>query len=276
MYKQKGVTPLEVRTKDGHPALLGLFLTGFTLIELLVVIAIIALLMSILMPTLDRASRQAKAVMCQSRLHQWCLVMKLFTDDNNGLFFEHLGLTNTDNNLKEYYKDDELLLCPMAEIWYGDPYGSRARCPFGAHEYYDGLSSYGHNSWICSKVAASRQTDEKLWKTPNVRGAANIPMIFDCAGYQNASPWPEDEPPEFNGQFIQGSNYNEMRYVCLDRHNEHINMAFCDFTVRRVGLKELWTLTWHRLWEEEIRDAGLPTTWDDPAHWMYGMKDYDL
>ena len=43
---------------------------AFTLIELLVVIAIIALLMAILMPALNRVKKQAKAVVCQTRLKQ--------------------------------------------------------------------------------------------------------------------------------------------------------------------------------------------------------------
>ena len=58
--------------------------TGFTLIELMVVVAIIALLMAVLMPTLSRANRQAKAVFCQVRLGHWGLCEKLYTDDNNG------------------------------------------------------------------------------------------------------------------------------------------------------------------------------------------------
>ncbi len=63
------------------------FRTGaFTLIELLVVVAIIALLISILLPSLSAAREHAKAAVCKSGLHQLALATTYYSEDNR----EHL------------------------------------------------------------------------------------------------------------------------------------------------------------------------------------------
>jgi prepilin-type N-terminal cleavage/methylation domain-containing protein len=59
---------------------------GFTLIELLVVISIIALLLSILLPALSRARKQANKVLCATNLHQWALAIHAYAADNNNQF----------------------------------------------------------------------------------------------------------------------------------------------------------------------------------------------
>jgi prepilin-type N-terminal cleavage/methylation domain-containing protein/prepilin-type processing-associated H-X9-DG protein len=56
---------------------------GFTLIELLVVIAIIALLMAILIPTLNRAREQGRRAACLSNLKQLTLAWIVYADDND-------------------------------------------------------------------------------------------------------------------------------------------------------------------------------------------------
>jgi prepilin-type N-terminal cleavage/methylation domain-containing protein/prepilin-type processing-associated H-X9-DG protein len=59
---------------------------GFTLIELLVVISIIALLLSVLVPSLSKAKQRAQFVLCGSRIKQLVLAEALYTGENDGKY----------------------------------------------------------------------------------------------------------------------------------------------------------------------------------------------
>jgi len=37
-----------------------------------------------------------------------------------------------------------------------------------------------------------------------------------------------------------------MRRVCTSRHTGEVNILFMDWSTRKVRLKELWRLKWHR------------------------------
>src|ERR1035437_7991931 len=59
---------------------------GFTLIELLVVIAIIALLITILVPSLTAARQLALRANCKANLHAINIAFAVYTQDNADVF----------------------------------------------------------------------------------------------------------------------------------------------------------------------------------------------
>ncbi len=63
-------------------------LHGFTLVELLVVIGIIVVLISILMPALNRAREAAKRTQCGGNLHQIGLAISMFANENKRLPYD--------------------------------------------------------------------------------------------------------------------------------------------------------------------------------------------
>ena len=62
----------------------GLKVRAFTLIELLVVIAIISLLVSILLPTLNKAKDLVKETVCMTNLRGIGIAGQLYAEDHDG------------------------------------------------------------------------------------------------------------------------------------------------------------------------------------------------
>jgi prepilin-type N-terminal cleavage/methylation domain-containing protein len=229
---------------------------GFTLVELLVVIAIIALLMSILLPALARVREQAKDVLGQSNLHEWGVVFTMYAGDNDGYI---QGYDQQPEHwwpiaLFPYYGNFDLCLCPAATKFWSE--GGASDSPYSAwgiykasayfmHDAwvtgYDGLyGSYGMNEWVGN---IDEEEAPEFWRRMDVKGGGKVPALLDC-NFMGGFPLHMDEPPVYNGQW--NITDQQMGRYCLDRHNMAINGVFLDLTVRRIHLKELWTLKWHR------------------------------
>ena len=88
---------------------------GFTLIELLVVVAIIALLISILLPTLASARRHAKRSVCASNLHQIGIAMPQYTQENNDWF-----PACPEESEEEFDEDGDPIVYNMVWEWGGE------------------------------------------------------------------------------------------------------------------------------------------------------------
>jgi prepilin-type N-terminal cleavage/methylation domain-containing protein/prepilin-type processing-associated H-X9-DG protein len=266
---------------------------GFTLIELLVVISIIALLLALLIPALQRVKRQANAVACQSNLRQWGLCFKMYADDYDGKFSNVIG-----NKwywyriLSPYYSDsNDLLLCPMASKYVNDfNWEGRKFSAWGwpAHEPEDPLSaiydnrltltrhdfygSYNVNGYIfdLNWIPGVKSVGHPYWGEFFVKGTNNIPVCLDCS-WMELQPRDFDPPPAHDD--VIDASY--MSYQCINRHDGGINGLFMDWSVRKIGLKELWTLKWHRNFDTAgpyTRAGGMmPEDWPE---WMRSFKDY--
>ncbi len=261
---------------------------GFTLIELLVVIAIIALLMAILMPALARVKKQAQSVTCQAKLKQWGLIFKLYTDDHDGYFNEGWGVgepTLYPNALRSYYKnDDSMLLCPTAtrEMLNDNDWGTfkaavrTMSTPGGGSRRY--VFSYCINSWT-NYMHADRgsRLEEWFWKSVNnAKNMSKIPVLGDGT-WHDAWPRDTDTPAPTMDAFGIGNQgtSGEMDHFCIDRHNGFMNMLYMDWSIRNTGLKELWTIKWHRDFNTMgpwTRAGGvMPGDW---PRWLQRYKDY--
>ena len=279
---------------------------GFTLIELLIVIAIIALLMAILLPGLNLAKEQGRATVCRTNLKQWGLICSIYAEQNNGLFWSGANNLSTgfwwpaqiEKSLQSW-KKNKIWFCPTAKKFQTDennnPTGEDSI--FGAWGIFngpainsfitaaglnalneDGISgSYGINGWALSTrgkdTANNRDHDKENWKGPGmVKGPTNnVPVFLDSLRFDG---WPmhtDTAPPtKETGDWVP-----EIRRYCLDRHRKFTNCLFMDYSVRRVGLKELWTLKWSR----SFNTAG---RWTKAGHvdrstwpvWIRGYPDY--
>ncbi len=255
---------------------------GFTLVELLVVVAIIALLVSILLPALGSARKEAKNVVCMSNLRQWGLGYAMYLEDNKQLFPSqfNIRLKHAWPELLDTYigAQQELYLCPEAVIP-EDQSGKHPHAAWGGfipqwNETYPHFS-YGQNDWILShwndfQTSMAPADEAKLWKQSVFSNAYMIPILGDASYPFANNPYYNDRP----GSIVPGKHAwdettgNNMARFCMDRHNMSVNWVFMDLSVQKVGLRELWDLKWHRKWNE----YNLPEhTWPE---WLSNTKDY--
>jgi prepilin-type N-terminal cleavage/methylation domain-containing protein/prepilin-type processing-associated H-X9-DG protein len=288
---------------------------AFTLIELLVVIGIIALLLAILLPITQRVRNHARAVACQAHLGQWGVITAIYVNENNGklprispwdvLMLEpwepadnyHPKAAYLVPGLDINYYDNDFVLCPVARRWQLDPQslssvflersgwtfvpGSKltawchlysGRRPSAPPTEISG--SYGFNEHL------SEFSPDRYPRLPR----SNVPYLLDSAGWRvrvrwHDEMWPPLEPPAYDDEPPYGLPWPDtthgMKAFCLDRHSGAVNSLFLDWSVRRVGLKELWTLKWHEKFDTAnkwTKAGGVePEDW---PQWMWRFKDY--
>lgn len=115
---------------------------AFTLVELLVVIGIIALLISMLLPALNRARESATAIACASNMKQAGYALKMYQNDNKGVLPALLDASAWwTHRLRGYIPGDrpyEKISCPKIDL----EISGSSTLTFGMNAYLNGIVNY--------------------------------------------------------------------------------------------------------------------------------------
>ena len=194
---------------------------AFTLIELLVVVAIIALLVSILLPSLQRAREQAMMAPCAANLHQLGLGLTMYAEDHRGRLphicrqeFGHDSGDRWFNLISPYmgfgfkYPDDR----------FGENY---LRCPQMA-PYPEVYRTYGTNY-----LAVFRY--EKVYGQPGSANLDDVPSRIMLAADKISRDWGMGE---INANLLanfSGLRRNEWHQLNADMDGDGHNDTFKQF-----------------------------------------------
>lgn len=189
-------------------------MNGFTLVELLVVISIIAMLLSIIVPSLQAARERAKRIICANNLHQCHIGTVVYANENDnqlpssyiyksrGFYAPWMGYICYDqygdvHNLGYLHKNKiienpEVFYCPSqkAKKWTLEHYESRM--PYGSSGSYRSNFIFNPNPNDYTKEPIKAQYD-KIYDMPS-HAILAMDLLLDFTsiphvGSQGAAGW---------------------------------------------------------------------------------------
>ncbi len=212
---------------------------GFTLVELLVVVAIIALLVSILLPALGQARKQAKKLVCSSNMRQIGIAINAYTiDSKNHLPPSSCRISDPDQYwlkvLSDYIDGQLLFHCPSDKannfVDWDKPLikqKDKRYSSFSVNALLDPVCyRYGHSANSYNLVDKIRRPMSCIWisEAPNTEA-------FLLADHIHPESW-------------EGSVDYAKTFIAWDRHMGKSNYLFADGHVETLEFEE--TYQWPR------------------------------
>jgi len=227
--------------------------TGFTLVELLIVIGIIAVLVSILLPALNKARQQASTLRCLSTLRQFQLYNQMYSMENRNQYFPILeqspGYVFTAPTTSKVWSQEPVVrkfmqIIPMNMAW-----DSEAQREYICNEATYCLQAGGYNNGRY-KIALSYgmnytdwadPADLSLWyaATPNQPAisykASRIRKPSEKIAWADAmGPWTR----KASSNLYTGEATGDGTRIAY-RHQGGVNIAFFDGHAERLMRKEV-------------------------------------
>lgn len=269
---------------------------GFTLIELLVVIAVIAVLMGILMPALRRVREQARMTKCTANMKHWGIFFHMRASENDGKLFRGTGnngfwwIGELDEKDLDWTQN-KTWFCPTATKPVQDEFGNDIPS-FNIFNAWGVFSSGGPYSFRPNGVSGSYGLNGYLINIPDsstfgglsgvpardgwrnfyaIKQGSNVPLFTDALRF-DLWPLPEEGPAKDETAAWSGNN---MGRCSINRHQGFVCTAFADGSARKVGLKELYVLKWHKKFDTSgpFTIAG-GVTGDKWPDWIRRFPDY--
>jgi len=259
-----------------------------------VAILSVAFLVSALGAIGESGHRRAKEMVCQANLRRWDDIFQDYMQENEGRFYTGIRAQGYAwiGLMEERYRSprqNRLWFCPEAVSPLYDERGN----PTGGSDVFsawgffmrwewsdlgtDGIAgSYGLNGYTL-RIPDSGSYEGNVpaangWRDlQSVPNPASVPMFVDALRF-DLWPQPTDQP---TASEVTPWSSNNMARCCINRHDGAVNCLFVDGSVRKVGLKELWTLKWHKSFNTAgpwTKAGGvLPQDW---PQWIRPFKEY--
>lgn len=224
--------------------------SGFTLIELLVVIGVIAVLLSVVVPSLARAKEQCREVICKSNLRQLALANLGYVSENDSQYVLAAPDIFTGANLRrwhgvredlnsyfqadkspltDYFADGQIKRCPTkVDFRNGDPWD---------WDFEQGCGGYGYNmTYLGSRVWENYTADNCALPTreSEVKSPGATLMFADTAMTKPDSGQPYyleysfAEPYYFVVNGKPDASWGQPSPSIHFRHNGKANVAWSD------------------------------------------------
>jgi prepilin-type processing-associated H-X9-DG protein len=251
--------------------------------------------------------RRAKEAVCQSNLAQWGTYFQDYIAQNDGKFYSGFGDQGyywpwqLPHDVQDW-KANRTWLCPIAAQPITDEQGftwPSSNPVYRAWGIYQGsvkhngeiyalnpngiAGSFGLNGYVLNIPLPNGPYSGGTYQSgvrgsdgwhdlSNVPNGDAVPMFLDCLRFEG---WPVSDLPPGSYEGDLWSNDQQMRRFCISRHEGAVNGLFVDGSMRKVGLKELWTLKWHRAFDTTgpwTKAGGVqPEDWPE---WIRPFKDY--